>query len=242
MTRINIGAIPVDILSTEEILGKIFARICEKLPSQLITLNSLMYNMLLHNKELERAMLSAFLVLPDSIGISTAAGMFGKMRVDRLPGIDLMDNICETASKNGFRIYLLGSKPGIAELTAEKLKTRHRSLEIAGTMHGYFESVEENAVIEKIRLSRADILFVGFAIPHQEIWIQKNLLSLGVPIVMGIGGSFDVISGRLKRAPLWMRYMGIEWMFRVLQEPWRIFRIKDLPLFAWNMLKLLLRN
>jgi N-acetylglucosaminyldiphosphoundecaprenol N-acetyl-beta-D-mannosaminyltransferase len=133
-------------------------------------------------------------------------------------------------------VFLLGSKDGVAQNAAKRLQALFPGLNVVGTHHGYF--TDHDAIIAHIRSVKPDLLFAGLATPEQEMWISTNLSAMGVPVVMGVGGSFDVISGALKRAPVFMQRAGLEWLFRLLLQPWRIGRIKDLPLFIFNVLKL----
>jgi N-acetylglucosaminyldiphosphoundecaprenol N-acetyl-beta-D-mannosaminyltransferase len=155
-----------------------------------------------------------------------------------IPGIDLMTEMCRLACDEERSIYLLGAQPGVAEKAAANLQAIFPGLKVAGTHDGYFSREhEEQNVIAEIRDRAPSFLFVGMNVPWQEKWISRHLRALDVPIVMGVGGSFDVLSGQLRRAPLWMRRFGVEWVFRTLQQPWRLQRIKDLPVFMWRVLK-----
>ena len=161
------------------------------------------------------------LVIPESWGIHWASRKLGAPLAEFIPGIDMMLEICRLAADEGHSIYLLGSAPGVSQAAAEALQKRYPKLIVAGAGQGYFKSPEEASVIAKIRQKKPALLFVGMGMPAQEKWIARNLAALGVPVVMGVGGSFDVLSGRLKRAPTWMRRLGIEWSYRLMKEPWR---------------------
>jgi N-acetylglucosaminyldiphosphoundecaprenol N-acetyl-beta-D-mannosaminyltransferase len=139
-------------------------------------------------------------------------------------------------------VFLLGGAEGVGEAAAEKLREAVPGLQIAGVQHGYFAPEEEPAIIRRIRDAAPAVLFVAFGIPKQEKWIRAHMAELGVPVCIGVGGSFDVISGRLKRAPQWMRTCGLEWLYRVAQEPWRLPRLKALPKMAWIALVAALRG
>jgi len=155
------------------------------------------------------------MVIADSAGIAWAVKFLHGKGVRRLAGIDLIDTICEISSREGYRIALLGAKPGVAREAGEKLSSRHPGLIISGTFHGYFSHDEEPALFDKIRALKPDIILAGLAVPHQEKWISRHLEEFGASIVMGVGGSFDVLSGRLKRAPVFMQRAGLEWLFRL---------------------------
>jgi N-acetylglucosaminyldiphosphoundecaprenol N-acetyl-beta-D-mannosaminyltransferase len=244
MSRFHLGGIPIDFLSPAGAVEKVKEFLSEpevQKPRQIVTINSLMFNCASRDEELRRVMQEAPLVVPDSIGIVAAGFLMraadaGALR--RIPGIDLMLDVCDFARKNGLSVFLLGAKPEVIPETAMALKKRLPGLTVAGFYHGYFGAGEEEKVIGEINDKKPDILFVGFDIPRQEKWIHSNLTRLNVRVVMGVGGSFDVISGKLKRAPALMRAAGLEWLFRFLQEPWRIVRIKDLPVFLVKIIRI----
>ncbi|OGS21489.1 MAG: hypothetical protein A2252_07175 [Elusimicrobia bacterium RIFOXYA2_FULL_39_19] len=240
MNRAYIGKIPVDLLSWEEILSRLHGFVTEKnTPHQIVTLNSLMYNFAVSDTELEKAIASSSLVLPDSVGISFASRLLSKSKnTSRKPGIDLLLKLCALSHEHKYRIFILGSRQEVIRQTAENLKKLYPNMLLTGYLNGYFTNNLE--VIEAIKQTSPDILFVGLDVPRQEKWIYENLHTLKVPVVMGIGGSFDVISGKLKRAPRLMQAVGLEWLYRLIQEPWRINRIKDLPVFAIKALKIVL--
>lgn len=236
--RLTIGPLPLDALSLDGFLSVARDRIDRRVPSQIVTLNALMFNMALRDASLAGVLGKAAFVVPDSAGISWAAHFLCGNSVNRLPGIDLIHHFCELAAREGKRVFLLGAAPGVAEAAAERLSKLYPGLIISGTQHGYISKDEEASAIKRVAQAAPDILFVALAIPRQETWIADNLKALGVPLVMGVGGSFDVISGRLKRAPAWLSKTGFEWLYRTLQQPWRIRRILDLPVFVLNIFKI----
>ena len=189
-----------------------------------------------HDKELRRILDQASLVLPESSGILWASRVLDAPLAEFTPGIDLMLAICRMAAEKGHPAYLLGSAPGTAETAGRILAERFAGFSVVGTHHGYFGTAEEASVIENIRRTKPSILFVGMGMPAQEKWIARHLAALEVPVVMGVGGSFDVLSGKLRRAQPVMLRAGIEWLYRLAQEPWRWRRIAQLPVFAWKVL------
>lgn len=149
-----------------------------------------------------------------------------KIIPERVTGVDLMSEICRQSGAKGYKIFLLGAGENVAEKLKAKLEKENPELNISGTYRGTAEHSEEKIIVEKINKSEADILFVAFGSPKQEIWISKNLNKLkSVKLAIGVGGSFDFLSGNKKRAPELMRKMGLEWLFRVIKEPKRIKRI-----------------
>jgi N-acetylglucosaminyldiphosphoundecaprenol N-acetyl-beta-D-mannosaminyltransferase len=183
---------------------------------------------------LREAVRAADLVVPDGAGLALAAALRGR-RLPRVPGIELMESLC---GRPGRRVFLFGAAPGVAEAAGRALTARHPGLEVSGATHGYSltSPAEEDRVIGAIRSSRSDVLFAALSTPFQDAWIHRNLARFGVKLAMGVGGSFDVLSGRLRRAPAWMRSGGLEWLFRLRQEPRRIGRMAKLPLFLGKIL------
>ncbi|MGA2090439.1 MAG: WecB/TagA/CpsF family glycosyltransferase [Endomicrobiales bacterium] len=242
MRRITLGPISCQLYDCSAVLVEISRIIERRIPSQIVTLNALMFNHCLKDSTLAQTVSNAEIVVADSIGVVWAARLINNISISRMPGIDLINNLCALATANEYSLFLLGSFHGIAAKAADQLKLKFPGVTIAGCHHGYFDSHEETSLIELIRSARPDILLVGLDVPRQEKWIAANREKLDVPIIMGVGGSFDVISGNLKRAPLWMQQLGLEWLFRFIQQPWRLVRIKDLPLFMIQILTLKLRN
>ena len=200
-------------------------------PHHVVTANTLMIVEAQHDAELRTILETASVVIPESWGVRWASKQMGSPLSEFVPGIDLLLALCQEATREGQRVYLLGSRPGVAEAAAGALQAQFPGLTIAGARDGYFTPLEEDDVIRSVWDSHPHYLFVGLSVPAQEKWIARHLNSLDVPIVMGVGGSFDVLAGRLQRAPRWMRRLGLEWVYRTLQEPWRIQRIKNLPVF-----------
>ncbi|MBM3498608.1 MAG: WecB/TagA/CpsF family glycosyltransferase, partial [Armatimonadetes bacterium] len=183
--------------------------------------------------ELREIMDEADLVTADGQGVVLAARLLNVPIRERVSGVDMVQRLCELATEAGHSVFLLGGAEGVAEAAGESLKAAVPGLRIAGVQHGYFAPDEEAGIIDRIRRAQPAVLFVAFGIPRQEKWIRAHMDELGVPVCIGVGGSFDVISGRLKRAPAWMRRCGLEWLYRVIQEPRRLPRLKALPQIAW---------
>lgn len=189
------------------------------------------------DRELRDIVNSADLVTPDSIGILWAARLNGMALAERVSGCDMLVLLCERASCSGHRIFLLGAAPGVADAAADNLRQRYPGLNIVGTQHGYFKPEETESVLDAIRNAQPDLLFVAFGIPMQEKWIRRHMESLGVPVCMGIGGSLDVLSGKVKRAPRWMQRHGLEWVYRLASNPKKIGKVMTLPVFVFMVLR-----
>ena len=179
----------------------------------------------------------ADLVTPDGVGIVWACQVVGYPVPERVTGIDLLLCLTERAAREGWRVFLLGSAPGVAAETAEKLVKKYPGLQIAGTYHGYFKPEEEKDLLDRIKESKPDLMFVGLGAPRQEFWIDANSKDLKVPVAMGVGGSFDVIAGRVPRAPLWLQRLRLEWLGRLIREPRRWRRMLVLPKFSLLVVK-----
>ncbi len=187
---------------------------------------------------------NAGMVVPDGIGLVVGSKLVKQPLSERVTGIDLMVELVKYASNHQKSIYLIGGKPGVAAQAAEKLKEQFAGLEVAGTHHGYFKGLhtgnkghsDEMAVIEDIKAKKPDMIFVAFGAPKQEYFIDAYKDILGAGLLMGVGGSLDVISGNVQRAPEKYQKMGLEWAYRLAKEPWRIKRAGALPIFALNVL------
>ena len=238
ISRIYLNDIPVDIINENEVIPIIDKFIKEEKPHHIITLNSIIYNTAIYDPELKKIVTDCSLSVADSIGIVIASKFITGIKPVRIPGIDLMLKLCKWAEIKGYSVYLLGSHIEVVTQTVDKLKKSFPNLKISGFNHGYFSVREEDIVLNSIIESDSDILFVALSVPKQEKWINRNLSRLNVPVVIGVGGSFDVISGKLKRAPKLLRYIGIEWLFRFIQEPWRWKYLKELVKFVLNIIKL----
>lgn len=234
--KIDILGFPVDNITMEEAVAAIENYIREGTPHQIITANSLMFLNVLKNKDLQRVFLQAHLIVPDSSGVVLAGVLSGHHFKERIAGIDLLQKLMESCQKNGYSLYFVGARPGVAEEAATNLKKKFPGLKIAGTHCGYFSAEEERQMIKTIVQNKPDILLVGLNIPFQELWIAKHLHQLSTAVCIGIGGSFDVLAGRIRRAPLIMQRLGLEWLWRTIIEPWRVSRIMRLPLFIWKVL------
>jgi exopolysaccharide biosynthesis WecB/TagA/CpsF family protein len=161
-------------------------------------------------------------LLPDGSGIRLAARLAGTDTGDNLNGTDLFPDICERAAARGTSIFLLGGSPGIAAAAAAAMQARFPGLNVAGTQHGYFSDNENDDIVDMINASGAAIVFVGFGVPRQELWIARHRDQIDVPLLLGVGGLFDYFSGRIPRAPMLLRRLGCEWMWRLWQEPQRL--------------------
>lgn len=169
----------------------------------------------------------------DGVGLLIASRLLGHSLPERVTGSDGVPRIAERAANEGWRLYLLGAAPGVAEQAAARLQARYPGLHIAGTYAGSPAPAEEDNIITRINDSQPDILFVAYGAPRQDVWIARNRDRLAVHVAMGVGGTFDFIAGTVPRAPVWMRRLALEWLFRLIRQPWRWRRMLRLPRFVW---------
>jgi N-acetylglucosaminyldiphosphoundecaprenol N-acetyl-beta-D-mannosaminyltransferase len=177
------------------------------------------------------------------MGVVWAARMLGFAVPERVAGVDLFDDLLAMAARRGFPVFLLGGTPEVVQATAKIVAQRHPALIVSGYHHGYFWD-DEQAVVDKIGASGARLLFVAITSPKKENFINRWRAQLGVDFVMGVGGTFDVVAGKVRRAPVWMQRCGFEWLYRVIQEPgrmWRRYLTTNLK-FAGLLFKTMLRK
>lgn len=175
----------------------------------------------------------ADLALPDGAGVILAARLQGAEMRERVPGSDTVELLAAIAARDGLRMFFLGAAPGIADEAARRLRERHPGLVIAGTHAGSPAPADEAEICAMIAGARTDILLVAYGAPKQELWVARNLAKLPVRLAMSVGGTFDFLAGVKSRAPRWMQRAGLEWLFRLAQEPRRWRRMLALPKFAF---------
>ncbi len=238
MHSIKILSIRVDNISLKNAIILVDDFLTNGKSRQIITANPLMILEACKNEKLKNVFDEAALVIPESAGVSWAAKFLGTPLKEKIPGIDFMISLLKYAQQKNCPIFFLGAKEEVITKATGEIKKKFPDLKIAGFHNGYFrETGNEQDVISQIKSSGAEILFAGLNTPFQEIWLNKNIHKFGVKIAMGVGGSFDVLSGNLRRAPKWMINLNIEWFFRVVQQPWRILRIIKLFSFALKIFK-----
>ncbi len=224
MRRVSILGIPVDALTRAEAAGEIFRLIGSGSGHHVMTPNPEML-VEAHRNPLFRAVLQrSSLNVPDGSGLLWAARRRGTPLPERVAGVDLLKDICAAGSLPP--VFLLGAAPGIAERAAARLKESNPGLRVAGTYSGTPSPEDEDQIVARINSSGAEILFVAFGAPKQDLWIDRNLPKMpAVRMAMGVGGSFDFLAGTKKRAPVWMRRLALEWLYRLIREPSRLKRI-----------------
>lgn len=230
---IDFAGIKVDNITISEAVAKAEEFVASGQPHMIVTPNPEMIVAAQNDAELRNIINSADLRVPDGISMVVVSKILGNPLKERVTGIDLMLKLIEISAQKRYKVFLLGGEPGTAEEAARKLKATHPLLDIVGNHHGYFS--DDSSAISKIKSARPDILFIGLGAGRQERWLNRHLKELNVPVGMVIGGSLDVISGRKKRAPEWIRNLYIEWLYRLFTEPQRWKRQLALPKFLWLM-------
>lgn len=191
------------------------------------------------DSELQEALVHAGLLIPDGIGVVVGLRRSRKRNdqpVSRVAGADLMVEICAQAARLGHRIFLYGAHPDVNSQAASVLRHRFPTLQIAGAVHGYLDEDQQSGLVEQINRSNADILFVALGSPKQEQWMREHCPALNVKVCQGIGGTLDVLAGRVPRAPALFIALHLEWLYRLLRQPRRLFRQTALPRFAFQLL------
>jgi N-acetylglucosaminyldiphosphoundecaprenol N-acetyl-beta-D-mannosaminyltransferase len=231
--------IRVDRVSQDQALGRILEMVARRRASgnqlacqQLITVNPEFVMAAQRDADFRRAINEAALVVADGVGVVWATRYLGAATPERITGVDTLMALARHCADAGYRLYLLGAAPGVAEEAASRLQALAPGLQIAGTYAGSPAPAEEEDIIERVRAAQADILCVAYGAPAQDLWIYRNLARLPAALAVGVGGAYDFIAGRQRRAPRLMQRLGLEWLYRLYREPWRWRRMLALPRFA----------
>lgn len=236
LPSVEILGVTVHAVSIKSAVYAIEALIEQGGPSMVITADTSGIVLAQHDRQWMDIMNGANLVTPDSIGVVWAARRLGTPIRERVTGVDLMDILCSRAAQKGYRVYLLGAAPGVAAQAARNMQERHPGLIVVGARHGYLTPKEEAEVVREIRSLNVDILFVAMGIPKQEKFIFEHLYEMAAKVSIGVGGSFDVWSGNVRRAPKFVRAMRLEWLWRLLLNPRKWRKALTLPQFLWLIL------
>jgi N-acetylglucosaminyldiphosphoundecaprenol N-acetyl-beta-D-mannosaminyltransferase len=197
-----------------------------------VLLNGLQNNMLLDNLTSENS-----IIIPDGISTVICSKIVGMPVKEKIAGVELMDRLVKKCEKEGEGIYLLGATKETVDMCNINLRTKYRKLDILGSHDGYFEMDNCEEILEEIQKVNPKVLFVAMGCPRQEIFISKYMDRLPCSVFMGVGGSFDIIAGNIKRAPKWMINIGMEWLYRVAKEPFRIKRLSTIPKFITMVIR-----
>lgn len=230
----------VDNLTTEETLQKVESFIADGSPHQHVVVNVDKLVKASRDPELRRIINECALINVDGMPVVWASRLLGKPLKERVAGVDLFESLMRRAGEKGWRVFLLGAREEVVSAVASTYQRKYPRLVLAGYRNGYWKGeAEERQVVEQIRDSRADLLFVAISSPKKEQFLGRYQAEMKIPFAMGVGGTFDVSIGKVKRAPVWMQRSGLEWFYRFLQEPRRMFRryfIDDMAFF-WLFIK-----
>ena len=227
--RTDVLGVAFDDVTLEEAVDRGMALLDEEGPHLVATPNPEIVQIAEKDPEFARILADASLVLADGVGVIHAAKILGRPLKGRVPGIEFASALMARMARTGRRLYLLGAKPGVAEMAAANLQAKYPGLVICGTHDGYFK--EDGPVVQAIRDSGAEAVFVCLGAPKQEKWIAANGAATGAKLLVGLGGSLDVFAGTVKRAPEAFQKLGMEWFYRLCVQPSRIGRMAKLPLF-----------
>lgn len=233
--RINVLGVGFDNVTMDEAVARGMELLHSPGTHYVVTPNPEIVEVCRENLAARQAVNGADLVLPDGVGVVKGAGMLGTPLKEKVPGIEFAAGLMERMAAEGLSLYLLGAKPGVAEAAGERLAARYPGLKIAGTRDGYFQ--EDDPVLEDIRQSGADCVFVCLGAPKQELWMAKHGKAAGARLLCGLGGSLDVFAGVVERAPKFWSNHGLEWFYRLCSDPRRAGRMMKLPLFLVHVQK-----
>ena len=201
-------------------------------PRQVCTVNPEFIMAARRHPAFAQVLVAADLCTPDGIGVLWAARLAGVRLDERVTGSDAIYRLCERAALQGWRIFFLGAAAGVAERAAAELARLYPGLRVAGTYGGSPADADWPQIRQRLAAEQADLLFVAYGHPRQDTWIQQHREELPVAVALGVGGAFDFVAGVTRRAPLWLRRLGLEWLYRLVRQPWRWRRMATLPLFA----------
>lgn len=211
-------------LSLDEAIEAIDVALTNRTPTRIAFVNADCVNLAAANPDYRNALADMDWIFVDGVGMRIAGRLLDQPVRENVNGTDLFPRLCELMAQRRLGLYLLGAQPGVAADAAQWARRDYPGLRIAGSHHGYFKPGQTDQILENIRSSQSDVLLVALGAPRQEKWIRSHMTACGATIVIGVGGLFDYYSGRIPRAPLWMRRCGLEWVFRLLQEPGRLWR------------------
>ena len=241
--RIRVAGCPVDALSFDQAIEEICRRIDNKVRTHIVFINAAKIAKYRSDPQLRAVIDRADLLLADGVPVVWASRLLRRALPGRVNGTDLMEAAIAIAAKKGYRLFFLGARPEVVAKTADVFSRRYPMLQVAGLRSGYFTDKESEGVVQEINDSGADLLLIGMSTPRKEFWVDQNLEKLKVSVAQGVGGSFDVAAGLVVRAPIWMQRSGLEWLYRLIQEPHRMWRryLETNSVFVFLVLRDLVR-
>lgn len=234
---VKILGVPVHPLTMNESVAVLEEKLQKKEQAFVVTANAEIIMMCQQDKEYNNIVSEqADLVLPDGAGAVWAGRYLGNEVPERVAGFDLYNQLLKLSADKGYKAYFFGGAPGVAEAAKDKAEELYPGVQIVGCRNGYFNETEEEAIIKEINDAAPDMLFVALGAPKQEKWLVKYRNQLKPRVLMGIGGSFDVLAGKMERAPKWMQEASLEWAFRLYKQPSRFMRMLALPKFVLKVI------
>jgi N-acetylglucosaminyldiphosphoundecaprenol N-acetyl-beta-D-mannosaminyltransferase len=233
VTSIEILGCRLDVVDSAQAQARILGFARQDGGAQIVTLGTEMVVYAQHDAHFRAIVNACALSLCDTVGLLAVARRRGAALRERVTGVELTERLCAAAASQGLPVYFLGGEPGVAADAAAILQSRFPALRVAGTRSGYFDDTESPSIAAEIAASGARLLFAGMGSPRQEYWLAEHLRATDCGAGIGVGGSFDVIGGRVERAPGFVRRLGLEWLYRLLKEPRRWRRQLALPRFVW---------
>ena len=236
MGKINILGVKIDTVNMNEAVEKVKLFLESDCVNAVYTPNSEIMMAAYRDEKFRAVLNSAEMIIADGVGVVHASKILKRPLPERVAGFDLALKTLEMASDGSKSVYFFGGKPGVCELATENLKKKYPDLNVIGFSDGYFDAEKEKKIIEDIKDKKPDILFVCLGAPKQEIWISEHKEELGVKLLLGVGGTLDVLAGTVKRAPEFFQKRGLEWLYRITKQPKRWKRALDLPKFGLTVL------
>ncbi|MCL4545314.1 MAG: WecB/TagA/CpsF family glycosyltransferase [Chloroflexi bacterium] len=235
--RVNLLGVQIDAVEREAALSMVERAIISRRPHQVVTINVDFLKLAKQDSAYRHLLNTADLAVADGMPLVWASRMLGVPLPERITGMDIVCGLASRARHARYRFYLLGAAPGVAERAGAVLEERYPGAEVCGAYappFGSFSTSENDKMVELIQAARPDVLLVAFGAPRQDIWIREYMTRLAVPVSIGVGGTLNFLAGNIRRAPSWMQEAGLEWLFRLSQEPgrlWRRYLFGDLPIF-----------
>jgi len=233
--RVQILGAPIDCVDMQQALDVVDQMITGNKAQTVIAVNPEKVIKSQSDPELLQFLNQSGLLIPDGIGVVMAVRLLIGENISRVPGAELMPAICEQSLTKGYKLFLLGASSEVNNKAVKALEEKYQGINIVGNRDGYFDESDMPEIIKEINESAANVLFVALGSPRQELWMEKYLAQTNIKVCQGVGGTFDVLAGNVRRAPLLFRMLNLEWFYRLVSQPSRIFRQKALPKFAYQL-------
>lgn len=237
LQSVSLHGMRVHNLTMNQTIEEIGRFIETRSPHHVVTLDASMCVTAQTDTALFNIVQNSELVTPDSAGVLWACRYLGTPLTERVSGVEIVERLCASSGDRGWRLFFFGAAPGVAEEAQATMEARYPGCRIVGARNGFFGPEDDADIVRQIRDSRPDVLCVALGIPRQELWIDEHRNLLDVPVMIGVGGSFDVFSGRVKRAPGWMQKLSLEWLYRLYSNPRKISKVLTLPRFVWMTIR-----